>query len=79
MTLSLLERSNATPIGDVSSRLSVIGSLACLASSVSVATKTLVISSGGTLLLRGVFDLVTRLMSEDAVETTTTASVRSGG
>lgn len=68
-TVSLADRSSAQPTGIAFCQSSVIGRVARLESSaISVVVKTLVMSDAALSVVRGVLDLLSRPMSEDAVD-----------
>jgi hypothetical protein len=76
-TASLLDKSMARPIGDVSAQSSVIGSAALLESSdIVVAVKTSFTSSVLTTSANGWVDLVNNPISVEAVDETTKTSLR---
>jgi len=79
-TFSLLERSNARPIGEVSLSSAVIGRAARRESSViSVKVNTPVTLSACLSLVSGTLDLLKSPISLEAVEETTSKSCRFGG
>lgn len=76
----MLEKSNAKPIGDVSRSPSATGNCALLESSnISVNVKTPVIFSAALSFVKGVFDLVNKPISVDAVLDTAIRSCKLGG